>query len=58
MAVCLFACQNTNQESKSEDTDQSKINTIPEFLWENATIYFMLTDRFHNGNPDNDQSFG
>ncbi|WP_255874133.1 alpha-amylase family glycosyl hydrolase [Microbulbifer elongatus] len=27
-------------------------------FWNNATIYFMLPDRFHNGNPDNDLSYG
>ena len=24
------------------------------FLWENATIYFLMTDRFFNGDPSND----
>ncbi len=28
------------------------------FLWENATIYFLLTDRFLNGDPSNDVNFG
>lgn len=28
------------------------------FDWNNATVYFLLTDRFHNGNPDNDNNFG
>ena len=28
------------------------------FLWENANIYFLLTDRFCNGDPDNDLNFG
>jgi alpha-amylase len=28
------------------------------FLWENVNVYFLLTDRFHNGNPDNDVNFG
>jgi alpha-amylase len=28
------------------------------FLWENANIYFLLTDRFCNGDPDNDVNFG
>ena len=27
-------------------------------FWNNATIYFMLPDRFHNGNPDNDFPYG
>jgi len=28
------------------------------FLWENAAVYFLLTDRFNNGNPNNDYSYG
>src|SRR5690554_4096980 len=27
------------------------------FLWENANFYFLLTDRFKNGEPSNDISF-
>lgn len=28
------------------------------FSWDNATVYFMLTDRFKNGDLSNDNSFG
>ena len=28
------------------------------FMWENATIYFLLTDRFSNGNRANDLAYG
>ena len=28
------------------------------FLWENATVYFLLTDRFNNVNPGNDLAYG
>jgi alpha-amylase len=28
------------------------------FAWEASTIYFLLTDRFNNGDPSNDFSFG
>lgn len=28
------------------------------FSWDNATVYFMLADRFNNGDPRNDHSFG
>ena len=43
------------QSSKSpEETAQ---NEKAPFLWENATVYFLLTDRFNNGNPANDVNF-
>lgn len=28
------------------------------FSWDNATIYFLMTDRFNNGNPANDHAYG
>lgn len=28
------------------------------FSWHNATVYFVLTDRFENGDPANDNSYG
>jgi alpha-amylase len=28
------------------------------FSWNNATIYFLMTDRFNNGNPANDHAYG
>jgi alpha-amylase len=28
------------------------------FVWENATVYFLLTDRFNNGNTANDHAYG
>lgn len=28
------------------------------FVWDNATVYFLLTDRFNNANPANDLAYG
>ena len=28
------------------------------FTWQNATVYFLLTDRFNNGDPSNDHAYG
>jgi alpha-amylase len=33
------------------------VDRIP-FYWDNANIYFLLTDRFYNGDPSNDTHFG
>ncbi|USD65279.1 alpha-amylase [Vibrio sp. SCSIO 43136] len=38
--------------------EQVEQQVEPAFSWDNATIYFVMTDRFHNGNPDNDNSYG
>ena len=29
-----------------------------DFTWDNATVYFAITDRFKDGNPDNNQAYG
>ena len=29
-----------------------------EFSWDNASVYFVMTDRFENGDPSNDNSYG
>jgi alpha-amylase len=41
---------------KKKDTPVSEVKEPP-FLWENAIVYFLLTDRFNNGDPSNDLSF-
>ncbi len=35
---------------------QSPKKEVP-FVWEGANVYFLLTDRFNNGNPNNDVNF-
>ncbi len=32
--------------------------TEPSTFWNSATVYFLLIDRFHNGNPGNDRALG
>ncbi|MFM2394578.1 MAG: hypothetical protein RLZZ546_2560, partial [Bacteroidota bacterium] len=39
------------KSKKETENAQSKKEV---FTWENATIYFLLTDRFHNGDKTND----
>ncbi|MDF0716240.1 alpha-amylase family glycosyl hydrolase [Muricauda sp. 334s03] len=47
-------------EKKQQETQVVEIETpekeVP-FVWEGANIYFLLTDRFNNGNPENDVNF-
>lgn len=45
----------TTQETTTSKDSISKKN-IP-FAWEGANVYFLLTDRFNNANPDNDVNF-
>lgn len=45
----LLGCQNSPSPQKNT------MNTP--FLWEAATVYFLLTDRFNNGDESNDMNF-
>ncbi|GAB3334818.1 hypothetical protein GCM10027429_16570 [Marivirga atlantica] len=55
LLTILFACQQTNEKS---DFSQEKTELKAPFLWENATVYFMLTDRFNNADSTNEQNYG
>jgi len=60
--MCCLSCQQKNKNTQSEpetlsdSTAQIAKRTAP-FVWEGANIYFLLTDRFNNGNLKNDISF-
>lgn len=48
-----FACK----ETRPKNTTPKLIEKDFPFVWEGANLYFLLTDRFNNGNPDNDINF-
>ncbi len=45
--------EDANQESVSADSSEPNAD----FSWDNASVYFLLTDRFKNGNTSNDHSY-
>lgn len=45
-------------DQKAEIASQAALKDSVPFLWEAANVYFLLTDRFNNGNPENDINFG
>lgn len=64
LVICCvsFAFANVGAATVKEDTAVSAIaGSVVEkdgFTWDNATVYFLLTDRFKNGNKSNDHSYG
>ena len=48
----VFSCQENSSDKKSKKETVNK-----EFAWEGANIYFLLTDRFNNGDVSNDINF-
>ncbi|MDD7914329.1 alpha-amylase family glycosyl hydrolase [Polaribacter ponticola] len=56
LVVFLLAAVFSCKEKVSEKTNENKI-AQKEFVWEGANIYFLLTDRFNNGDTSNDVNF-
>ena len=62
LLTIVVACNFDEKKTIEQKVDETALNTIePEkkvpFLWEGANIYFLLTDRFNNGNTENDLNF-
>ena len=58
----LFGCNSEGKDSAKTDREkrnepEQNVEKAPPFLWEGANIYFLLTDRFNNANPDSDSFF-
>ncbi|GGD85681.1 hypothetical protein GCM10011412_24350 [Maribacter cobaltidurans] len=59
LLLSLLSCKReTKQETLEPKVTNNSISSkeLP-FAWEGANIYFLLTDRFNNANPDNDVNF-
>jgi len=55
--ILLFVFQcTTPQQSEEQVVANPPVKDV--FDWRNATVYFLLTDRFNNGQPSNDVNFG
>ncbi len=52
ITLSIIGCKNDNATPKTEIEVLS-----PPFFWEASNMYFLLTDRFYNGNPNNDIQF-
>ena len=61
ISALFLACKEEKKEPVIEPS--IALETTPEieqkvpFIWEGANIYFLLTDRFNNGNPETDVNF-
>lgn len=53
-ALCLAGCGGEGTAA----VDKREAGAQADPFWGNASIYFMLPDRFANGDPDNDLSYG
>ncbi|WP_224491022.1 alpha-amylase family glycosyl hydrolase [Robertkochia flava] len=51
ISILSLSCKPEHKNSVSPEKEKTP------FLWEAANIYFLLTDRFNNGDPSNDVNF-
>ena len=56
MLLSTLFCVGTTSYAVSTDTAAAGKDAST-FSWDNATVYFLLTDRFYNGNTSNDHSY-
>ena len=58
-ALFLSGCsaEGPGSDARGRDIGSAEI-ADPEVFWNNATVYFLLTDRFQNGDPTNDLALG
>ena len=48
----FFSCAQQNSDKSAESKNQNQ-----PFVWEGANVYFLMTDRFNNGDTNNDINF-
>jgi alpha-amylase len=54
VTMIFLGCKNDSKE-KPHSEEMAQVKTP--FVWEGANLYFLLTDRFHNGDTLNDVNF-
>ena len=56
--LSMLACLETKDEKTTKEEQTTSVRQDVPFVWEGANLYFLLTDRFYNGDPSNDVNFG
>ena len=58
VSFMIFNCENkpSSEKNKTDVVEASSAVKTP-FVWEGANLYFLLTDRFNNGDTSNDVNF-
>jgi len=51
-----LSCKNKDTENQTATVETPEVVEIP-FIWEGANLYFLLIDRFNNGDTSNDFNF-
>ncbi|MBR9847200.1 MAG: alpha-amylase [Algicola sp.] len=59
LILVTLSCKQTNTTNQTTVKAENKVSEVNEkpFIWEGANLYFLLTDRFNNGDTSNDVNF-
>ncbi len=57
MSMCALGLSAQAAVFDSAEVSAAYPTAADDFTWDNATVYFLLTDRFNNGNTANDHSY-
>jgi len=58
ITMLIFSCKTEKKEAQDLADNQKPKTMETPFVWEAANLYFLLTDRFNNGDKTNDISYG
>lgn len=58
ITMLIFSCKTEKKEAQDLAENQKPKTMETPFVWEAANLYFLLTDRFNNGDKTNDISYG
>ena len=58
ITMLVFSCKTEKKEAQDLAENQKPKTMETPFVWEAANLYFLLTDRFNNGDKTNDVSYG
>ncbi|RMB63968.1 alpha-amlyase [Dokdonia sinensis] len=55
LAITFVGCKSDNSPKNNSELAETEVKTP--FVWEGANVYFLMTDRFSNGDSSNDTNF-
>ncbi len=58
VALVLAGCPPSDREARPFEQRAGVARSAPDRSWNSATVYFLLTDRFRDGDPGNDRALG
>jgi len=59
IAFFALSCEKekTDENTRADESVEAGVKPGTPFDWRGANLYFLLTDRFNNGNPENDLNY-